>query len=505
METRTMGLVSAKILHLPGWLAKHMLKLVPLLIAAAILVLLATSADQTIEILQVAGITFLLSLALLLVFFQLHREQLIKASLRMELDHVQDSELIQKSRLNTLGSGYKHLFRGNPIPMWVFDLETLRFVEVNDAAVAHYGYSRDEFLGMTVCEMRTEADCRKLKEYISQNAPGLKYAGVWRHRKKDGSFIDVQIASHELQWNGRNCRFVSANDITERIRAEDALKRLNANLESLVRDRTEELRNQACILQRHERQLEIANRELETFSYSVSHDLKSPLFVMSTFTQLLADEYKDKQDTKIEGYLHNMREACLWMSSLIENLLKLSHATRVELRRTDVDLSARAAEIAATLRMKDPTRDVEFDIQLGVVVEADAGLMLSVLENLIGNAWKFSSKSPAAKISFGTLNTDDNPVYYVRDNGAGFDMRRAGRLFTAFQRLHGESDFKGTGIGLATVSRIVDRHGGRIWAEAQVGNGAAFYFTLGSQAQLRSASKPAARLRLSSAREAPAA
>ncbi|HET7177047.1 MAG TPA: ATP-binding protein, partial [Gammaproteobacteria bacterium] len=150
----------------------------------------------------------------------------------------------------------------------------------------------------------------------------------------------------------------------------------------------------------------------------------------------------------------------------------------------------------------DPTRCVECDVQLGIVVEADAGLMLSLLENLIGNAWKFTSGSPGAKLAFGALYKDGDPVFYVRDNGAGFDMQKAGRLFTAFQRLHAESEFRGTGIGLATVSRIVSRHGGRIWAEAEVGKGAAFYFTLGPQAQERTASRPAASLRLASSREA---
>src|SRR5579863_545463 len=391
---------------LSHWSAKHSLKLVALLIVSALAILIlhmASREDATTAMMQVTGIAALLGLAVLLAFDQLCREQIAKASLRTELNHVHDSELIQKSRLNTLGSGYKHLFRGNPIPMWIFGLEDFRFVEVNDAAVAHYGYSRAEFLGMTVLDIRTESEARKMKEQLSHAPPGLNYAGVWRHRKKNGATIVVEVVSHELQWHGRSCRFVSANDITERVRAEDALKRLNANLESLVRDRTEELRKQTCKLQRHERQLALANRELETFSYSVSHDLKSPLFVMSTFTQLLADEYKAKPDIKIESYLNNMREACQWMSSLIENLLRLSHATRVELKRTSVDLSALAAEIAAALRLKDTARDVEMDIQLGVVVEADTGLMLSVLENLIGNAWKFTSRSPAAKISFGAL------------------------------------------------------------------------------------------------------
>lgn len=505
METYEKGGVFALSRDLTGWLAKHAIKLAPLLIASAIGLLLLSDDDDPIEILQDSSIAVLLGLALLLAFRELHREKIAKISLRAELDHVQNLEVAHESRLQTLGSGYQHLFRSNPTPMWVFDLDTLYFEEVNDAAVARYGYSRDEFLSMTVMEIRTEAEARKLQEYLIQDSPRLKYAGVWRHRKKDGSNIIVEVASHELQWNGRRCRFVSATDITKRVQAEDALKRMNANLESLVQDRTQELERQACELQRREHELEVANHELETFSYSVSHDLKSPLFVMNTFTQLLTDEYGDKHDAKLEGYLSNMREACQWMSSLIENLLKLAHVTRVELKRTRVDLSALAGEITTALRLKDPTRHVEFEVQPGIVVEADAGLTMSLLENLMGNAWKFTSRSAAAKLAFGALYPGDEPVFYVRDNGAGFDMREAGRLFTAFQRLHRESEYRGTGIGLATVSRIVNRHGGRIWAEAEVGKGATFYFTLGPQAQERTTSQPASSLRLSSGREASAA
>jgi signal transduction histidine kinase len=225
-------------------------------------------------------------------------------------------------------------------------------------------------------------------------------------------------------------------------------------------------------------QLEAANRELETFSYSVSHDLRAPLRGIDGFSQALLEDYADKVDGQGKDYLRRVREASQHMAQLIDDLLNLSRVSREEIQRDEVDLSAMARTIAAELRKSQPERRVEFVIANGLVANADERLLRVAMENLLENAWKFTSKHTQAIIEIGAAQMDGEQVFYVRDNGAGFDMAYADKLFGAFQRLHGRTEFPGSGIGLASVQRIVHRHGGRTWAEGEVGKGATFYFTL---------------------------
>ncbi|NLH48956.1 MAG: HAMP domain-containing protein [Myxococcales bacterium] len=245
------------------------------------------------------------------------------------------------------------------------------------------------------------------------------------------------------------------------------LKRTLAELEQRVAERT--------------RQLEAANQELESFSYSVSHDLRSPLRGIDGFSQALLEDYHDKLDPEGRDYLRRVRQASQRMARLIDDLLQLSRVTRGELRRTTVDLSRLAGEIVNELIQRDPRRRIEWTIAAGAVASADENLIRAALENLLNNAWKFTGKREAARIEFGVVppsGDEKNMIYFVRDNGAGFNMAYADKLFGAFQRMHSPAEFEGSGIGLATVQRIVHRHGGRIWAEAAVGEGATFYFTL---------------------------
>jgi signal transduction histidine kinase len=230
------------------------------------------------------------------------------------------------------------------------------------------------------------------------------------------------------------------------------------------------------------RELEATNRELEAFSYSVSHDLRAPLRSIDGFSQILLEDYADEFDEDGKDYLGRVRGASQRMGRLIDDLLGLSRVTRGTMNRERVNLSALAQEVAEGLREARPEGEVEFSAQKGIEVWGDSRLLRVALENLIGNAWKFTAKEPEARIEFGVDEELSRrgrvPVYYVRDNGAGFEMAYADKLFGAFQRLHGSEEFEGTGIGLATVQRIVHRHGGRIWAEGEVGRGATFYFTL---------------------------
>ena len=225
-------------------------------------------------------------------------------------------------------------------------------------------------------------------------------------------------------------------------------------------------------------ELEAANKELEAFAYSVSHDLRAPLRSIDGFTALLQEEHSSALDDKARNYMDRVRAATQRMGHLIDDLLKLSRTVRADLNRRDVDLSEMAAQVARELRATTPERRVDFDIAPGMRANVDPALMRSVLENLMGNAHKFTRHVEHARIEVGSTTEDGNVVYHVRDNGAGFDMQYASKLFGAFQRLHAATDFEGTGVGLANVQRIVSRHGGRISAEAAVGRGATFRFTL---------------------------
>jgi two-component system, NtrC family, sensor kinase len=226
------------------------------------------------------------------------------------------------------------------------------------------------------------------------------------------------------------------------------------------------------------RALATANHELEAFSYSVSHDLRAPLRGIDGFSQALLDDYGSTLPEQGQSYLTRIRAGAQRMAELIDDLLMLSRVSRADLRRERVDLSAIAQSVVDDLRRTEAAREVQLRIQAEVIAPADPRLMKITLENLLGNAWKFTAKTAAAVIEFGAVREDGELVYFVRDNGAGFDMKYAKRLFGAFQRLHADKDFSGTGVGLATVQRIIHRHGGRIWAAADVGHGATFSFTL---------------------------
>jgi light-regulated signal transduction histidine kinase (bacteriophytochrome) len=233
-------------------------------------------------------------------------------------------------------------------------------------------------------------------------------------------------------------------------------------------------------LRRRTVQLEAANAELDTFAYSISHDLRAPLRSLSGFSQALMEDYGDELAGDALDYLTRICRASQRMGQMIDDLLTLSRATRVALQWEPVDLSAMAAMIAAELSETDLDRQVGWEIAPKITAQGDSRVLRIVLENLLHNAWKFTSKHDTATIVFGTQQLDGDTVYLVRDDGAGFDMAYVDKLFGVFQRLHAMTEFEGTGIGLATVARLIRRHGGCIWAEGAVDQGATFYFTLGT-------------------------
>jgi len=225
-------------------------------------------------------------------------------------------------------------------------------------------------------------------------------------------------------------------------------------------------------------ELEAANKELEAFSYSVSHDLRAPLRSIDGFSQALLEDYGDKLDAQGQSDLRRVRAASQRMAQLIDDMLGLARVTRDEMRREDLDLSDLVRAISAEIQTAHPDRQMDFAIAKSAKANGDVRLLGIVLENLLRNAWKFTGKRPHGKIEFGIDPNNGTPVYFIRDNGAGFDMTYSSKLFGVFQRLHDMTEFKGTGIGLATVQRIIRRHGGRVWAEGKVEEGATFYFTL---------------------------
>jgi PAS domain S-box-containing protein len=350
-------------------------------------------------------------------------------------------------------------------PVLIRDL-TGRIIFWNAGSQQMYGWTAEEAVGKVSHGLLQTEFPRPLEEIKARLFAYGHWEGELVHKKKNGDVIIVAShwVIHKNEDNEPRVILEVNNDVTERKQAEQEIRRLNQELEQRVQDRTA--------------QLQAANKELEAFSYSVSHDLRAPLRHINGFSQALVEDYTDQLDDVGRGYLQEVRSASQEMAQLIDDLLQLSRVTRSEMRREPINLSDLAQTVVAELRKRQPERNVTVQIEKGLLTEADKRLVRIVLTNLLGNAWKFTAGKDDPQIAFGHESENGDIVYFVRDNGAGFDMAYVNRLFGAFQRLHTAAEFEGTGIGLATVQRIINRHAGRIWAEGSVNHGATFYFTL---------------------------
>lgn len=356
-------------------------------------------------------------------------------------------------------------FTASPISSVIATLDEGRYVAVNDTFLSLTGYRREEVIGRTSADLRVwptpEARAEIIQLLLTE---GRIRNRETRYQMKNGEIRLFLMSVEIIELDGRPHLITASIDITERKQAEEEIHRLNEELEQRVAERTA--------------QLQTINKELEAFSYSVSHDLRAPLRHINGFSQALLEDYADQLDEEGKYYLQEVRGASKEMAQLIDDLLQLARVARSEMRCEAVNLSEIAQAVMTELHKPDTQRSLEIRITDGLVTHGDKRLLQVMLSNLLENAWKFTSRRQPAEITFGQEQRNGEAVYFVRDNGAGFDMAYVNKLFGAFQRLHSGREFEGTGIGLATVQRIVHRHGGRVWAEGKVNQGATFYFTL---------------------------
>ena len=362
---------------------------------------------------------------------------------------------------------FAQAFYDNPALMSITRLSDHKYLDVNDRWVQVVGVPRERAVGRKAADIgyRFRHDTAELYRRL-ESEKSVRDIEFTADLPNGGEMHGLASAS-VIDLDGEAAVLWASLDLTHPLKAEAEVRRLNAELERRVAERTA--------------QLALANQELESFAYSVSHDLRAPLRSIDGFSKALLEDYGHAFDAGGHDYLDRVRAASQRMGDLIDDLLNLSRVSRGELRPTSVDLSDLARRLIDSMRAQQPDRAIEVALQSGVRAVGDPNLLRVVMENLLNNAWKYTSRTTGARIAFGMSELDAGRVYYVQDNGAGYDPAYADKLFKPFQRLHRTDEFEGHGIGLATVLRVVSRHGGRAWSEGAIGKGATFYFTLGTE------------------------
>jgi PAS domain S-box-containing protein len=336
--------------------------------------------------------------------------------------------------------------------------------QVNDRALEAYGYLPDEVIGKDLGYLIPDQEIPLFQNILNTVREKGSITADMRHKRKDGTTFPVEVSARVFKIDDQPYLQAIIRDTSERKIKEEEIRKLNATLEARVEARTAELEN--------------ANKELESFAYSVSHDLKAPLRGIEGFSQALEEDCRDKLGEKNLGLIARIRLETKRMGNLIDDMLKFSRETRGDMKLEEVDLTALVQTVTGRLKEANPERQIKFLIQEGLSARCDTRLIEIALTNLLDNAVKFTSRSEQPLILFGKIQQHGKDVFFVRDNGVGFDMAFAPKLFKVFQRLHNADEYPGTGVGLATVQRVINRHAGRVWVEAQPNYGATFYFTL---------------------------
>lgn len=385
------------------------------------------------------------------------------AQLQKEIDVRQRTEhALAKSKAEFVA-----MFNSIPDAVMFTDIER-RIVINNPAVRTMFGYSDEELRGnlseMLYADKADYLDQGRRRYSINKASDHGAYEV--RYKRKDGSiFWSETLGTQVKNTEGETIGFIGLiRDITERKKTEEEIDKYRNHLEALVKERTIALEN--------------SNKELESYSYSIAHDLRSPLRAITSFSQILLEDATEKLDEIEKDHLNRVIKSAQHMAKLIDDILELSRVSRSEIQCEKVDLSGICSDISAAIQVSQPDRKVEWRIQPGLTIHGDYHLMYTVLNNLLGNAWKFTQYQNKTIIEFGQLEQNGEKVFFIRDNGVGFDMNHANKLFGLFQRLHRQDEYEGTGVGLATVQRIIERHFGWIKAEGEINKGASIYFSI---------------------------